>query len=132
IAVAHEQKPLDTYRMQIVNDRFLSPFLLQMAVFSSIDATERATGASSVVVRGSVEFENTRAAAQLGNIYAADNGSAMQAATATAVPLSYLMQGGFNALKIKRISLRLETSNTKKNLNIGEVYLSRKEAKAGD
>jgi hypothetical protein len=132
IAVAEDRKPLNTYHMQLVNDRFLSPFLLQMAVFSSIDATERATGAASVVVSGSIEFENSRAAAQLGNIYAADNGSAMQAANATAVPLSYLMQGGFEKLKIKRISLRLEASNTKKNLNIGEVYLSRKEARPGD
>ncbi len=132
ISVAQDQKALETYHMQMVNDRFLSPFLLQMAVFSSIDATQRATGASSVVVRGSVEFENVKQAAQLGNIYAADNGSAMQAANATAVPLSYLMQGGFNALKIKRIVLRLETSNTKKDLSIGQVYLSRREARAGD
>ena len=42
------------------------------------------------------------------------------------------MQGGFDALKIKRISLRLESSNAKKDLNIGQVYLSKKEAKAGD
>ena len=132
ISVAQDQKPLDTYRMQMVNDRFLSPFLLQMAVFSSIDATQRATGASSIVVHGSVEFENSTQAAQLGNIYAGDNGSAMQAANSTAVPLSYLMQSGFNALKIKRIALHLDASNTKKDLTISDVYLSRKEAKAGD
>jgi hypothetical protein len=132
IAVAQDQKPLEQYHMQMVNDRFLSPFLLQMAVFSSIDATQRATGASSIVVHGSVEFENTAQAAQLGNIYAGDNGSAMQAANSTAVPLSYLMQSGFNALKIKRIALRLDASNAKKDLNISDVYLSRKEAKAGD
>ena len=67
--------------MQMVNDRFLSPFLLQMAVFSSIDATQRATGASSIDVSGSIEFENRKETVNLHNIYAADNGAAMQAAT---------------------------------------------------
>jgi len=125
-------KDIDTYRMNMVNDRFLSPFLLQMAVFSAIDATERATGAASISVRGSIEFENRKEAVSLRNIYAADSGAAMLAATQTAVPLSYLMQGGFDALKVRRISLRLESSNTKKDLAIGQVYLSRREAKPGE
>ncbi len=125
-------RDVDSYHMRLVNDRFLSPFLLQMAVFSAIDATERATGAASVVVRGSIEFENRKDVVNLRNIYAADSGAAMQAATLTAVPLSYLMQGGFETLKVQRISLRLESSNTKKDLTIGQVYLSRKEAKPGD
>jgi hypothetical protein len=50
----------------------------------------------------------------------------------TAVPLSYLMQSGFDSLRVKRLSVKLETSNIKKDLNIGQVYLSRKEAKPGD
>jgi hypothetical protein len=125
-------KDVDSYHMRLVNDRFLSPYLLQMAVFSAIDATERATGAASIVVRGSIEFENRKDSVNLRNIYASDTGAAMQAATLTAVPLSYLMQGGFDALKVKRISLRLESSNAKKNLNISQVYLSRREARPGE
>jgi hypothetical protein len=136
IAVAQQSgagfKDVDSYHMRIVNDRFLSPYLLQMAVFSAIDATERATGAASILVRGSVEFENRAETVSLRNIYASDTGAAMQAATLTAVPLSYLMQGGFDNLKIKRISLRLESSSAKKNLSIAQVYLSRREAKPGD
>jgi hypothetical protein len=132
ITVADGASNAGDYHMHLVNDRFLSPFLLQMAVFSSIDATQRATGASSIDVRGSIEFENRQESVNLHNIYAADNGAPMQAATLTAVPLSYLMQAGFDALKVKRISVRLEASNTKRTLNIGQVYLSRKDAKPGD
>ena len=132
ITVAEGAGNAGDYHMQMVNDRFLSPFLLQMAVFSSIDATERATGASTIDVRGSIEFENRKETVNLHNIYAADNALATQVATGTAVPLSYLMQAGFDALKVKRISLRIEASNTKNDLNIGQVYLSRKEAKPGD
>ena len=41
ISVGEETKTVGDYHMQMVNDRFLSPFLLQMAVFSAIDATQR-------------------------------------------------------------------------------------------
>jgi hypothetical protein len=132
ITVTQDTKQVDGYHMRMVNDRFLSPFLLQMAVLSAIDATERSLGASSIVVRGAVEFENRKETIQLRNIYAADAGAPMQAATSTAVPIAYLMQGGFDALKIKRISVALESLDRKKEMNIGQVYLSRKEARPGD
>lgn len=132
ISVSEEARPAGEYHLNVVNDRFLSPFLLQMAVFSAIDATQRSTGASSIAVDGRVEFEDNRPPAVLHNIYAADSGSAMQAASGTAVPLSYLMQAGFETLRVKRIALALRASNAKADLNIAQVYLSRKEAKPGD
>ena len=132
ISVTQDTKHVENYHMKMVNDRYLSPFLLQMAVFSAIDATERAVGVSSIVVHGTIEFENRKDPVLLQNIYAGDGGSAMQAATSTAVPLSYLMQTGFDQLKVKRVSLQLESFNVKKELNIGQVYLSRREVKPGE
>jgi hypothetical protein len=132
IAVTQDTKHVENYHMQMVNDRFLSPYLMQMALFSAIDATERATGVSSIVVRGAIEFENRRDPVQLRNIYAGDAGSAMLAATQTAVPLAYLMQTGFDQLKVKRVSLQLESFDVKKELNIAQVFLSRREVKPGD
>ena len=38
--------------MQMVNDPLLSPLLLQMAVFSVIDRTERTLGAATLRVTG--------------------------------------------------------------------------------
>ena len=132
ISVTTDRKNVENYHMQIVNDRFLSPYLMQVATFSAIDATERSAGAASVAVNGEIEFENRKEPVRLRNIYAGEGGSAMQAATATAVPLAYLMQTGFDQLKVKHISLRLESFDTNKQLNIGQVYLSRREVKPGD
>jgi hypothetical protein len=132
ISVTQDTKHVENYHMRMVNDRYLSPFLLQMAVFSAIDATERAAGVSSIVVHGAIEFENRKDPVRLQNIYAGDGGSAMLAATQTAVPLAYLMQTGFDQLKVKRVSLQLESFDVKKELNIAQVYLSRREVKAGD
>jgi len=125
-------KPAGDYHVQVVNDRYLTPYLTQMAVFSALDSTARATGASSILVRTSIDFENTRDAVQIRNIFTGEGGSPMVAATNTAIPVSYIMQAGFDTLKIKHISVRLETSSTKKDLNIGQVWLSKKEAKPGE
>ena len=67
-------KPVETYQMQMVNDPLLSPLLLQMAVFSAIDATERTVGATSIRVTGEIEFQNASAPLRINNMYAADNG----------------------------------------------------------
>ncbi len=42
------------------------------------------------------------------------------------------MQGGFDNLKVKRISLQLDASARKDALTIGQVYTSKREAKPGD
>ena len=122
----------ETYHMQLANDPFLSPFLLQMAIFSAIDSTERATGAASVTVNGTIEIENRAEPVIIRNIYSADSGSAAQTALSTAVSLSYLMQGGFDTLKIKRVSLRLDAVESKKEMTVGALYLSRREVKPGE
>src|SRR5437868_8285033 len=86
----------DTYQMQMVDDGLLSPLLVQMAVFSSIDATERTVGASSFRVHGRIEFQGNAAPVRLDNMFAGDNGSAIQASISTAIPLAYVLQSGFD------------------------------------
>ena len=132
ISVTQEGKPVGDYHMSIVNDRLLSPYLLQMAVFSALDSTVRATGVLSVAMRGAIEFENRSDAVQLRNVYATDGGAATNAALNAAVTLSYVMQGGFDNLKVKKISVQLDTSSRKDALTIGQVYTSKREAKPGD
>ena len=132
ITVHGDRGRTENYHMQMVNDRFLSPYLTQMALLSAIDSTQRTTGVSSIAVRGQIEFENRKAPVELRNIYAGEGGSAMQAANSTAVPLSYLMQTGFDQLKLKGVKLDLDAFDVNKQLNISQVYLSRREVKPGD
>jgi len=132
ISVARGGTPVETYRVQMVNDPLLSPLLLQMAVYSSIDATERTTGAGSLRVSGEVEFRNAPAPVLLDNMYTADNGSAMQASLSAAIPLAYVMQSGFNSLQLSKASIRIEAFDRKKQLTIEEVTASRHEIRPGE
>lgn len=132
ISLSRAGRKLDSYRMQIVNDRYLSPLLVQMAVFSAIDATERSVGASSFTVKGQIEFDGATAPVKLNNMFAADNGSAMQVSLSAAVPLAYVLQSGFQNLKVKQVDLNIESFDEKKQLQIDRVYVSRREARPGE
>jgi hypothetical protein len=132
ISLARAGKAVESYQMQMVNDTLLSPLLLQMAVFSAIDATERTVGASSIRVTGQIEFQNGTVPLRINNIYAADNGSPMMASLSAAVPVAFVMQGGFESLQLKNISIHLEAFDQKKQLTIDGISTSRREVRAGE
>ncbi len=132
IAVRRGAKPVETYRLQMVNDPLLSPLLLQMAVFSAIDATERTVGAATVRITGEVEFQNGPAPIQLDNMFSGENGSAMQVSLSASVPLAYVMQSGFRTLDLKKVAIRIDSYDQKKQLSIDSVIASRREARPGD
>jgi hypothetical protein len=116
----------------MVNDNLLSPLLLQMAVYSSIDETERTVGAGTIRISGEVEFQNAPAPLRISNLYAADNGSAMQVSLSAAVPVAFAMQSGFDALKLKKISLNIEATDQKKQLTIDGITTSRRNVRPGE
>ncbi len=132
LTVTRSSKAVETYHMQMVNDPLLSPLLLQMAVFSVIDRTERTLGAATLRVSGEIEFQNAPGVVHLDNLYSAENGTAAQVSLNTAIPAAYVLQSGFHALQLKKVSIGIEAFDEKRQLNIDGVTLSRREIHAGD
>jgi hypothetical protein len=132
VSLTRGGKEVETYQMQMVRDALLSPLLLQMAVFSAIDATERTVGTGSIRVTGQIEFQNGTAPLRISNMYAADNGSPMLASLSAAVPVAFVMQGGFDSLQLKKVSLQLEAFDQKKQLTIDGITTSRRDVRAGE
>ena len=132
IAIKDEHRAPLSYHMQMVNDRALSPFIAQMAIYSSIDATERTLGLASYSLRGLVEFQNGIPPLKLDNTYAGDFSVPLQVSNGVASPLAYLLGAGFDALKIKNISVEIEASERKRLLQIDQITASRKEVHPGD
>jgi hypothetical protein len=121
-----------SYRFQMVKDPVLSPFLLQMAVFSAIDATERSMGEASFGVSGTVEFEGGAAPLKLSNMYSGDLNVAAQAAVSTAVPVAYALGSGFDALALKSVAIDIESYARKRELKIDQLWSSRREVRPGE
>ena len=132
IHVRRGARKIDSYEMSLIDDRLLAPVLLQMAVFSSIDATERSVGGTSLALQGSIQFADKRAPVELSSYAAADTGSALQASLSAMVPLAYILQGGFDGLKIKSVNFDIDSSDSKHALQIEDVMASRREVHPGD
>jgi SpoIVB peptidase S55 len=93
----------NTYRMQLVQDRVMTPLLMQMALFSAIDSTERSVGAQAYSVRGQLDFDG--GPVRVDDVYSGDVGVAVIASAGIGSPIAYALQSGFDALKLKSVSL---------------------------
>lgn len=120
-----------TYRMQLVRDRLLTPFLLQVVTFSAIDATERVSGAATITVRGRIEFAKAKPI-DLANVYTGETAVVLPASLVAAVPLGYAMQSGFPEFDPRQIELNIAVTNERKQYTVEQLWASRTTAKPGE
>jgi hypothetical protein len=120
------------YKMEMVYDRLLTPLLVQMAVYSAIDATERTAGLSSVSVRARLHVGPGQPSIAFENLYTSELGAPNMVSASLAAPVSAIMQGGFDDLKLSGISVDLEIDNEKKQLQIESLWPSKREAEPGE
>jgi hypothetical protein len=120
------------YRIEIVQERLLSPLLLQMILYSALDATERTLGASSVRVKGAVKFEGVPESVAIDNMYAGDFNVPLVASLGTALPVAYALQNTLDPLRVESIDLAVETSLEKKQVAIEQVWTSKREVRPGE
>ena len=111
------------YRMKMIQDPVMSPLIAQMAVFSALDETERATGPSTFSVKGRIDFEN--GSLKVDNVYSADVGAAAPAAMGIGSPLGYALASGFDALKLKSVTLEIASVDRKNQVRIADLAAPR-------
>lgn len=93
----------NVYRMRMVQDRVMTPLLTQMAVFSAIDATERSIGPETYSIRGQIDFEG--GSVHLDDVYSGDLAVAAIASGSVASTVGFALQSGFDALRVKNMTL---------------------------
>jgi hypothetical protein len=113
----------NVYHMRMIEDRVMTPLVAQMAVFSAIDATERAVGAAAYTVRGRLDFQG--GSVRLDNVYSGDVGVAAFAALGVSSPLQVAFSSGFGALKLKGVTLDVGVVDRRSHLEIAEAVASR-------
>ena len=114
----------NTYRMRMIQDRVMTPLLAQMAVFSSIDATERSVGPSTYAIRGHIDFEG--GTVRLDNVYGGDIGVGAIASMGVATPLAYSLTSGFDALKLKNVVVDVAPVDRRNQIQIADLAAPRK------
>jgi hypothetical protein len=120
------------YRMRMAIDPILSPLLLQMAVFSTIDATERTFGASTYSIHGQVDFQDGTSPLRVDNTFSGDFAVPQQASLSVASPFSYALEAGFNALKVRDVRLAIHASEHRRVLQVDQIAASRRTVRPGE
>jgi hypothetical protein len=120
------------YHMQVVNDRLLTPFLTQTAIFSALDATERTLGPGTLRLRGTVQFQDGMPPLLIRDIFVSDSALAQQVSADAVVSLAFTLSAGFTNLRVKNISYELEPVESKRQVQISQVWTSRREVRPGD
>jgi len=127
----HSRAPF-VYHTKMVNDRVLSPLLVQMVVFSVIDATERGLGMGSFTVKGEARFEDGLPPVRFDNMYAGDFNVPLQVSLGISAPLAYALGTNFDALKVKSIDLSIDASEKRHVFQIDQVTASPREVHPGE
>jgi SpoIVB peptidase S55 len=93
----------NTYRMRMVQDRVMTPLLVQMALFSAIDSTERNIGPQTYSIRGQIDFDG--GPVRIDDVYSGDVAVSAIASGGVASTVGFALQSGFDALRIKGLTL---------------------------
>jgi len=120
------------YHLQVVNDRLLTPFLTEAALFSTIDATERTVGVGTMRLRGEVEFEGAFPPLRVHDVFVSDNALAQQVSADAVVTLGFVLSAGFANLHLKNMSFTLEQVESKRQLRLVQAWTSAHEVHPGD
>ncbi len=113
----------NTYRMRLVQDRVMTPLLMQMAVFSAIDSTERSVGGQTYSVRGQLDFEG--GPVRIDDVYSGDVGVAIIASAGVSSPIAFASQSGFDALKLKSVSLEVAPVERRSQQQVVDLMAAR-------
>lgn len=131
LSVAGLNRPLQ-YKMEMAQDRLLSPMLLQMMIYSALDATERTLGSGAIRIRGQIEFEGVAEPLRFDTMHSGDYNVPLQTALSTAMPLGYALQNSVEDLRVRKVDIGLDSFTVKKQASIENAWLSRREARPGE
>ncbi len=120
------------YHFQVVNDRLLTPFITQAALFSTLDVTERTLGAGTLRLHGRVDFEGNLPPLVVQDIFVSDSGLAQQVSNDAVVTLGFVLGAGFKSVHVKNVAFTLEPVESKRQLHIAQVWASAHESHPGD
>lgn len=120
----------EKFSFEMVNDEYLTPLLLTISVFNSINARERSLGESTVSLRGAINVDG-QPPIQLERRFSAANASLL-AAGAVANPISDLLNSGFDDVTIRGITLDVSSTEESQGATLERISLDRTEVSSGD
>lgn len=120
----------ETYNVEVAKDDFLTPILMNMAVYNSITASERGIGDSTISINGEIKIKN-QPSIKIERRFSGASASQL-ASAAVAVPVNALLDSRFDDTEISQIELNLVSSDGSRTATLERLALDRTEVRAGD
>ncbi|MDA0206710.1 MAG: hypothetical protein O3A53_15035 [Acidobacteria bacterium] len=119
------------YDLEIVDDPALTPFLVQIASFSAIDATERQVGALTIRFEGQAALKGLPPLS-LDGLFAGPSTVGQIAALNMAATLGFLMQAGPDPPQVESIDLKISVRQQDRRATIVRAWAEKERIKAGE
>jgi len=119
------------YNFEMIDEPFLSPILLNLAVTSALGVTERSIGTSTLNIKAQIRMADGQLVA-LEDVLSGDVGTMAMVGATVATPLAMLMSSGFPDLKVQDIDLSIDSLDEKRSATIEQVWSTKSEVRPGD
>ena len=120
----------EKYTYEIANDQFLTPLLLNITLFSTIQSSERSLGDSTISVRGRINVVG-QPPVLLERRFSSQN-AGIQASGAVATPVAALLTSGFDNVELGPITLDITSTDDRRAGTLDRIALDRAEVGRGD
>jgi hypothetical protein len=119
------------YHFEMIEEPFLSPLLLNLAVTSALTATERTIGDSTLNLKAQIRLTGGQSV-DLEDVLSGEVGTSSLVGATVARPLAMLMSSGFPDLKVQNIDLSVASLDEKRSATLEQVWSTKSEVLPGD
>ncbi len=121
----------ETFHFEVVNDRFLSPFLVNFAVFNTLTSYERALGEATLQVHGKIQIKG-QPEVKFENTFSGESNSHVFASLAVVQPLSFIFASGFDNVAVENVTVDITSIDEKRTATLDRVWADREQVRAGE
>jgi hypothetical protein len=120
----------ETINFEVAKDDFLTPLLLNIAIYNTISANERSIGDTTIKIDGDIKIKGQESIKIERRL---TGGQAMQnAAGSIAVPVNALLRSGFDEAEITEVNLNITSTDGNQSAVLERIALDRTDVKAGE
>jgi hypothetical protein len=120
-----------TFNYELAQDPLLTPLLVNLTIYNTIIASERAQGTVTLDIKGKIDIKNEDAI-EVNNRFCSDEDAPSSAALSIAVPVNYLMAFGYKNLNLENIDLEISALEKDQAAVLESIRLDRTEVNAGE
>ena len=120
----------ETLNFEVVKDDFLSPLLLNIAVYNTLIANERGIGEATIEMKGEIKLKNNESIKIERRLTGAQ--ASLMSAASVAIPTSALLRSRFDDMEISGITLNLTSTDGSRTATLERIAVDKSEVKAGE